>query len=53
MGSGTVTRRVRTVLWNEKHFMELSGISVFALGDDKEGGHSRVAGRDGKDEALP
>lgn len=24
----TVTRRVRTVLWNEKHFMELGDISV-------------------------
>ena len=33
--------------------MELSGISVFAPGDDKGGGHSRVAERNGKDEALP
>lgn len=52
-GSGD-TWRIRTVLWNEKHLAELSGISVFPPGDDKEGGHSRVAERNGKDdEALP
>lgn len=40
MGSGD-TGRVRTVLWKEKHFTELSGISVFLPGDDKEDGHSK------------
>lgn len=45
MGSGD-TGRVRTVLWKEKHFTELSGISVFLPGDDKEDGHSK-GGRKG------
>lgn len=49
----TVTRRVRTVLWNEKHFMELGDISVSPPPrDDEEGGHSRVAERNEKEEAL-
>lgn len=53
-GSGDSHPESRNCVVNEKHFMELSGISVSLPGDDEEeGGHSRVSERNGKEEALP